>query len=310
MFRRWRVRHSYPKPVVELVVRLIPIHGASALSRLLDIPTSVIYRWRASKRDCVALSGNPAVDAETLAALVARCEEFGFRIAWHARARAGRARPLIDAPQRKSAMQASLGNSPRNSAPEAATSLRICSDRAGGQGAPLDVAAASEEPCLPAQSRAAGQRYVFDACRERPERGVRSRMEAVRQAIDTRYFLDVDCRTLAETARMSLHHFIRVFHDMFGMSPYQYLTLTRVEAAKRLLLASSEPIEAIAVGVGFRSGPSLNRAFKRIEGASASEYWQTAKKHGFGRKQPALIPAVARRSKANGGPMQVLTTRI
>jgi len=306
MFRRWRVRHSYPKPVVELVVRLIPIHGAAALCRLLDIPTSVIYRWRARNRDCVALSGNPAVDAETLAALVARCEEFGFRIAWHARARTGRARPLIDAPQRKSVTHASLGNSLHGTAVDVATAPQ---DSAGGQGARPDAASASEQSCLPAQSRAAGQRYVFDASRERPERGVRSRMEAVRQAIDTRYFLDVDCRTLAETARMSLHHFIRVFHDMFGMSPHQYLTLTRVEAAKRLLLASSEPIEAIAVGVGFRSGPSLNRAFKRIEGASASEYWQTAKKHGFGRKQPALIPAVARRSKANGRPMQRSTTR-
>jgi transcriptional regulator GlxA family with amidase domain len=158
---------------------------------------------------------------------------------------------------------------------------------------------------LPALSRATGQRYVFDACRERPERGVRSRLEAVRQAIDTRYFLDIDVHTLAETARMSLHHFIRVFHDMFGMSPHRYLTLVRVEAAKRLLLASSEPIEAIAVGVGFRSGPSLNRAFKRIEGASASEYWQTAKKDCIDKKQRALMPAVAGWSRTNGRPTQL-----
>jgi hypothetical protein len=89
MFRRWRVRHCYPKPVVELVVRLMPIHGAAALSRALDIPTSVIYRWRTTSRDCVALSGNPLVDAETLATLVARCEELGWRVARHARATTG-----------------------------------------------------------------------------------------------------------------------------------------------------------------------------------------------------------------------------
>jgi AraC-like DNA-binding protein len=309
MFRRWRVRHSYPKPVVELVVRLMPIHGAAALSRLLDIPTSVIYRWCARNRDCVALPENPAVDAEMLATLVERCEEHGFRIAWHTRARTGRARPLIDAPQRKPATHASLANSLHDTAADAATAPRICGDGAGWQGARLDAAAAMEQSCLPVQSRAAGQRYVFDACRERPERGVRSRMEAVRQAIDTQYFLDVDCRTLAETARMSLHHFIRVFHDMFGLSPHQYLTRVRVEAAKRLLLASSEPIEVIAVGVGFRSGPSLNRAFKRIEGASASEYWQIAKKDSFGRKQRALMPAVAGWPEANGRPARLSSTR-
>jgi len=50
MYRRWRVRHSYPEPVVELAVRLIPIHGAATLSRMLDIPTSVIYRWRTKYR--------------------------------------------------------------------------------------------------------------------------------------------------------------------------------------------------------------------------------------------------------------------
>jgi AraC-like DNA-binding protein len=351
MFRRWRVRHSYPKPVVELVVRLEPIHGAAALSRLLDIPMSVIYRWRARNRDGVALSGNTAVDvetvdAETLATLVARCEELGFGIAWHARAAAGRARPSIDvpqrkidAPQRKSATHAFLSNSLHDTAAAAASHasldnslhmvaaaanapLRICSDRAGGQAArpdphkpdshkpdpyKLDAAAASAPSCMPALSRASG-RYVFDACKERPERGVRSRMEAVRQLIDTKYFLDVDCSTLAETAQMSLHHFIRVFHDMFGMSPHQYLTRARVEAAKRLLLASSEPIEAIAVGVGFRSGPSLNRAFKRIEGASASEYWQTLKKDSTGKKQRVLMPAVAGWSKANGRATQLSIT--
>ena len=308
MFRRWRVRHSYPKPVVDLVVRLMPIHGAAAISRLLDIPTSVIYRWCTKNRDGVALPENPAVDAETLATLVERCEEHGFPIAWHARGRTGRARPLIDAPQRKSATHASLANSLHDTA-DAATAPTIRSDGAGRQASRLDAAAAMEQSRLPVRSRAAGQRYVFDACRERPERGVRSRLESVRQAIDTRYFLDVDCRTLAETAGMSLHHFIRVFHDIFGMSPHQYLTRVRVEAAKRLLLASSEPIEVIAVGVGFRSGPSLNRAFKRIAGASASEYWQIAKKDSCGRKQRALMPAVAGWPKANGRPTQLSITR-
>ncbi len=285
MFRRWRVRHSYPKPVVELVVRLMPVHGAAALSRLLDIPTSVIYRWRSMNRDWAAPPESLAADAETLATLVARCEELGFRIAGHSRVTTGRARPLIDAPQRKSATHASPGSCLHDTGFAVATAPRMRSKDAGGKGVRLDAEAASEQFCLSAQSRATGQRYVFDACRERPERGVRSRMEAVRQAIDTQYFLDVDCRSLAETAGMSVHHFIRVFHDIFGMSPHRYLTLARIEAAKRLLLASSEPIEAIAVGVGFRSGPSLNRAFKRIEGASASEYWQTAKKDSFSGRQ-------------------------
>jgi transcriptional regulator GlxA family with amidase domain len=175
-----------------------------------------------------------------------------------------------------------------------ASPSRICADSPEGQERSLaTVADAAELPCTLERARATVRRYVFDACRERPERGVRSRMVAVREAVDTRYFLDVDCRTLAESARMSLHHFMRVFRDMFGMSPHQYLARARVEAAKRLLLASSEPIEVIAVGVGFRSGPCLNRAFKRIEGMSASNYCRMARKSSVGRKRWASMPVAA-----------------
>lgn len=295
MFRRWRVRHSYPKPVVELAVRLMPIHGAAAISRMLDIPTSVIYRWRAMNRDRVALPGNSAVDAEALAGLVARCEELGFRVAGRARAANGRVRASIDSLHREPAMPALPGPGLRETAADAALPppASRSSDGADRQDSQPGAADAPGQSRSSVRPRAAGQRYVFDACKERPERGVRSRMEAVRQAVDAGYFLDVGCRSLAEMARMSLHHFIRVFHDMFGMSPHQYLTHARVQAAKRLLLASSEPIEVIAVGVGFRSGPSLNRAFKRIEGTSVSRYCQTMKKGSVGKNPRASMPAAA-----------------
>jgi AraC-like DNA-binding protein len=104
---------------------------------------------------------------------------------------------------------------------------------------------------------------------------VRQRLEAARRVIDAEYFLEIDCRMLADTAQMSRHHFIRMFNQMFGSTPHQYLIRTRVEAAKRLLLASREPIEVIAAGVGFRSGQSLNRAFKQTDGVSVSRFCST-----------------------------------
>jgi len=286
MYRRWRVRHSYPKPVVDLVVRLLPLHGAATLSRLLDIPASVIYRWRGKDRGAVALTGSPVTDAEALATLVARCADLGFRLPGYARASAARPPAPIDAAQGKTA----TGLFPGRGVAEEGPPLRTCGDGAGGQGGLPEVVVVPDRSGLSMRPPATGQRYVFDVSRERPERGVRSRMEAVRHAIDTRYFLDVDCRTLAEMAHMSLHHFMRVFRDMFGMSPHQYLTRARIGAAKRLLLASSEPLEVIAVGVGFRSGPCLNRAFKRLEGTSASRYCQTVKKGGIGGRQRGSMP--------------------
>lgn len=290
-FRRWRVRHSYPKPVVELAVRLMPIHGVAAISRLLDIPMSVIYRWRTKNRDGTTLSANAAADAETLATLVAQCEEVVSRLGGYARATNGRARPPMDALEREST-HASLTNGLSGNAEDVVPSriLRDCAQRHSGQ---VDAPSAREPAPPQAHSGPTAHRYVFDARKERPERGVRRRMEGVRRLLDTQYFLDIDCRTLAETAQMSLHHFIRVFGDMFGMSPYHYLMRARVEAAKRLLAASSEPIEVVAIGVGFRSGPHLNRAFKHIEGTSISDYCRTLKKSDISRRPPGSTRAAA-----------------
>jgi AraC-like DNA-binding protein len=281
MYRRWRVRHSYPEPVVELAVRLIPVHGATTLSRLLDIPTSVIYRWRTKYRDRPAQTADPVADAQAVATLAARCEELGFRVPGYMRAASGHVPASNDSPRAGSATSTPSGDGIDHRVDRRTAHAGEATNAAG----PAHAAG---------RLRTAGQRYVFDASRARPERGVRTRMEAVRQDVDARYFLDLDCRTLAESAGMSLHHFMRVFRDMFGMSPHQYLTRARVEAAKRLLLASSEPIEVIAVGVGFRSGPCLNRAFKRIEGRSASKYCQMAKKAGVARRPWASpMPAAA-----------------
>jgi AraC-like DNA-binding protein len=290
-FRRWRVRHSYPKPVVELAVRLMPIHGVAAISRLLDIPMSVIYRWRTKNRDCTPLSANAAADAETLATLVTHCEELVSRLGGYARTTNRRARAPMDAPERVSA-RASLSNGLPGKAENVAP-LRILRDCAERRSDQVDTASAGAAEPASAQVHfgTTAHRYVFDMRKERPERGVRRRMEGVRRVLDTQYFLDIDCGTLAETAQMSLHHFIRMFGDLFGTSPYQYLMRARVEAAKRLLLASSEPIEAIAIGVGFSSGPQLNRAFKHIEGTSISNYCRTLKKSDIGRRPPASTRA-------------------
>ena len=295
MFRRWRVRPSYPKPV-ELAVRLMPIHGVAPLSRLLGIPMSVIYGWRTKNRDCAPLSANAAADAETLATLVAQCEGLVSRLGRQARATTSRARAPMNPPRHESTY-ASLADGSSGNGADAFAPLRILSDRAESHGGHTEAAIARKPSSLQPRSRARAHRYVFDPLKERPERGVRRRMESVRRVLDTQYFLDVDCRALADTAQMSLHHFIRVFRDMFGASPYQYLTRARVKAAKRLLLASDGPIEVVAVGVGFRSGPHLNRAFKRIEGQSVSRYCQGMKAFSTDWKQRALLPASADRPR-------------
>jgi len=262
MHRRWRVRHSYPQPVVELVRLLLPSHAVREIASLLDIPKSVIYRWRANECGDGAGSGCRPGNTQAISSVVTRCDEARFRVA-EGLVAANHPLWLALLPAQPPTEVKTPGDAASN---PALPDVVGADDNAG----PADAERGLVET-VPAP-RAAEPRYTFDAHKERSTRRVRQRLEAARRVIDAEYFLDIDCRMLAETAQMSRHHFIRMFNHLFGSTPHQHLIRTRVEAAKRLLLASREPIEVIAVGVGFRSGQSLNRAFKQTEGVSVSRF--------------------------------------
>lgn len=280
MHRRWRVRHSYPQPVVELVRLLLAFQGVREISALLDIPASVIYRWRAGKRIGITASENWFADAQTIATLAEKCDETGFRATERLHSADGPTlQPIIAALRQNRAARGQ--GAPGDAASVPARGGERLVEPARQQEAA--VAFPIAEP--PSRPRGAQPRYAFDARKERSSRRVRRRLEAARRMIEAEYFLDLDSRTLADAAQMSPHHFIRMFNQMYGRTPHQYLLRARIEAAKRLLLASREPIEVIAAGVGFRSGPSLNRAFKQVEGASVSRFCQTARN-----KHPSNAP--------------------
>ena len=78
-----------------------------------------------------------------------------------------------------------------------------------------------------------------------------------------------DC---AEHAGLSLHHFLRLFHEVHGVTPHQYLCRRRVCEAKQLLEDSDMNISEIAVEVGFGGGSAFGRMFKQEVGCTPSEY--------------------------------------
>jgi AraC-like DNA-binding protein len=280
MHRRWRVRHSYPKPVVELVELLMSQYPVSELSRMLDLPMSVIYRWRARKFARPA-SESPRASGETVAALLAQCDQLGFRFTERLAA-AARPAPSIEVARQRFDEEVSSISNPLRS-PAGGANLRAGTSSQGmvSAGAPRRTESTKSE------------RSVIEASGRRTSRGVTHRLEAARRLIDTEYFSDIDSKVLADAAQMSRHHFIRMFSGAFGISPHRYLTRTRIGAAKRLLISSREPIEVIAAGVGFRSGPSLNRAFKQIEGASVSQFCKTISRDAFIAPSPLPIAATA-----------------
>jgi AraC family transcriptional regulator len=77
---------------------------------------------------------------------------------------------------------------------------------------------------------------------------------------------------LARDAAMSPYHFLRVFRQIVGMTPYQYVLRTRLQRAAVRLRRSDAPILTIAIEAGLADLSTFNRRFRRIFGATPSAF--------------------------------------
>ena len=77
---------------------------------------------------------------------------------------------------------------------------------------------------------------------------------------------------LAEQAGYGLEHFRKLFRDITGCSPQDYMIKSRIEKAQRMILNGEHKIEKIAFDLGYQDLPSFSRQFKKITGSSPSSY--------------------------------------
>jgi len=73
---------------------------------------------------------------------------------------------------------------------------------------------------------------------------------------------------LAEIAGCSVWHFVRIFQRVTNLSPMTYLSASRIEAAKRLLVTSDARIIDICYDVGYNSLGSFGKRFTKLVGMS------------------------------------------
>lgn len=99
--------------------------------------------------------------------------------------------------------------------------------------------------------------------------------------IDEFYMENFSIRDLADACSMSESYFRRVFRELVGMGPLDYLNRTRIAKACSLLRMTDDSILTISEKVGFGSMSSFNRHFYEVMGTAPSD-WRRATGTGIG----------------------------
>jgi len=106
-----------------------------------------------------------------------------------------------------------------------------------------------------------------------------STLKAHRQALDRACLLleerfddPPELEALAKAAGMSPFHFSRVFKEMTGQAPKQYLKRIRLDRAAYYLKYSDWQVVDVGLACGFQNHESFTRAFQKLHGQSPSAY--------------------------------------
>ena len=77
---------------------------------------------------------------------------------------------------------------------------------------------------------------------------------------------------LADAARMSRYHFLRIFRQALGVTPYQLLLNLRLRRAAMALKTSAEPVAQVAFAAGFGDLSTFNARFRRVIGMTPQAF--------------------------------------
>ena len=106
-------------------------------------------------------------------------------------------------------------------------------------------------------------------------------LQEVRAFIDANFSdPNLSLSSIAERFGLSASYLSRLFKDAFGQNFVDYLAGVRVDAAKTMLRETSDPIQEIAIRVGYANYMSFSRAFKKVAAATPGEYRSRSRTEG------------------------------
>jgi AraC-like DNA-binding protein len=107
----------------------------------------------------------------------------------------------------------------------------------------------------------------------------RDRRRAVETAlwIDANSQRDINLDAAASQTGISPFHFLRLFANVLGVTPHQYLVRSRLRHAARLLADEDGSVTDIAYDVGFGDLSNFVRTFHRAAGISPRAFREASR---------------------------------
>jgi transcriptional regulator GlxA family with amidase domain len=104
------------------------------------------------------------------------------------------------------------------------------------------------------------------------QRAQRQPLREIQRAVLEDVAGDHSVEAMAARANMSSRHFARAFRAETGVTPARHVERVRLEAARRRLEDTSEPVAAIAARCGFGTAETMRRVFLRTLHVGPAEY--------------------------------------
>ena len=99
-----------------------------------------------------------------------------------------------------------------------------------------------------------------------------ARLRTVRELVQAKMEDDLTLVEMAQAVELSPAHFSRMFLKSTGETPHQFVLRNRIERAQEMLRVAEARVLDVAVACGFKTQQHFARVFRRICGASPTEY--------------------------------------
>lgn len=107
---------------------------------------------------------------------------------------------------------------------------------------------------------------------ETPQKRVFFTMAQIKEHLDKNFFTAVKIDELAQSACLSTGHFIRLFKNLTGKTPMQYVLDLRIDAAIASLKYTDKPVGVICFEIGLSDISNFIRKFKEKTGMTPQTF--------------------------------------